>query len=1404
MEYRKNTLILFFIFLSFTVYGNNSFKQLSINEGLSHTDANCITQDSTGLIWIGTYGGLQSYDGYSLQKYDYYSKQPKVYQAHNRIHSLACTDKYIWIGTESGLTSFDLETLNYTSFKISGDINSINQQITDLCYNPQSSHIIIKTQQNVFLGKVHENSIHIYPWNSDEDRIQGKKLKKFQSYGNYIYGSRGNDSEDIFCICDKNEKAIIKCKLGIENILKKDNHTIKGFEFCGNYLYIRTELGCFRFKMENDNILTENTTYIDFKDTDLYRSPYYNFAVTSTGDLWCSSKNGITEIRRPYSSNPTYHKYLDSSSQDDLSVLRVTDFLIDKYNNIWLTSTSRGVFYKNLSEAFFKVLSYDEFRKTGLSQNEIVSVCEHFDGSIWMIVEYGSLFKYNPDQETITKIPIKKPDNIFFQYIYMADDKNHIYIGTSIGVYLYKITTHQLEKIHINEEIDNASISFITKDKYDKLWIATWGDGLYRITNTINNPNVETILSAETDPALISDWISSIKIQNNRVYLCTINGLNCIYLGEEGQIKKISSYQANPNYNTSLTTNYLVAIDCENDSTCWIGTIGGGLNKIILHSDNNDDYTATSYTTNDGLSNNDCEIVMLDDNNNVWIGGNEISCLNTENGHIEIFNESPQSKAFKVCVSCKSSNGYYYMGGLYGLTSFNPMYSHSKSVKCELYFTDLTVNNELIKPQETYNGNRILEYSLQNTEKIELNYKQNNFTISFSTLNSGISSQSTFRYRIKKLDKEWYVLANGENKAYFSSLPYGNYQLEVQHSLDKGFTWHTPGKQLEIKILPPWWLSLWMKTLYIFIAAGVFIFALRHYIKEQNLKKENELQKILIEKDEERYQSKIRFFMNASHELKTPLTLILLSIEKIINEDYIRREYQIILSQARRMMSLISELVDFRKTELGISTITFTHINISNIMEKVLCDISPWTENKHLILNYEHDDEDIFIDADVEKIYKLIINILSNAIKYTNNEGSIFISLHKNKPETITPYYNTSYTEGDIKPYTDSCILVIRDTGIGISSESIRLVYERFFQVKESPNDTHLGSGLGLAIVKNIVLQHSGMITISSEREKGTEFIVTIPLHNESVENTSETVNFDISTFIQENYNELPVIDEPFDSKQEDNEDSERPCILIVEDNKDLRDMLKEYLSTNYIVKTASNGREGLELCLSIFPDIIISDVMMPEMDGIEMCRRIKNNLSIAYIPLVLLTAKDNIESQIEGYESGADFYIAKPFSMKLLEVNIKRLLILHEQNIKGIKPENEQMNLNIKDEDEEIDSQQTEEKELKEIEQTIENIREIINDNITATDLSPEFIANKLGISRSSLYRKIKKIDDMSFADYVRNYRLEKAAYLLTHTKQNIQEITYAVGFTNTSHFSKIFKIKYGVPPLEYKRKKD
>lgn len=1406
------SLLLVFFSCFGCLHGNELFRQLTINDGLAHANANCIIQDDAGLIWIGTYGGLQSYDGYSLNTFSYYPATQKIFQSHDRINSMAHTKEKIWLGTESGLTCFDLKTHSFIPYYINNSKAryNFNVIIPKVYSSPSGRYLWIKTLTETVAAQINNDTIQPLEWNSGDGYALGKRLKNLQFQEETVWGT--TDKQIVQLSVRRGAVAVLDV-YEMTEILQK-SESIQRIFISNDFLYIRSGSGCYRMALVHGKLDKSTLAYINFHQINS-EIPIYTggeFVVDGKAYLWCAYKQGLFKVQNPFTDSPSIHLQFQDYQGSNLSVLKINDLLIDSHDNLWLGTYNRGIYYHPLSQSFCKNLSLANFQKAGVDQDEIVSITGLMDGTIYMIVGYTSILKYVPQTESLSQLPIEKDhfQNIYFQSIKMSRDQTHLYIGTNYGIFIYNIHTQEMKRLRSAVPADNKVLNTNVLDTYEdnlgRLWIGTWGNGIICISQPLAEPTVVLQLDTQTTPSILSDRICQLFINKETVFLCTTNGLNRLVLGGNGKIESLSSYQTkNFAPKNSLSTDYLVSMDCENDSTYWIGTIGGGLNKVVLHSEENNDYSVTRYTTQDGLPTNDCEIVLLDHIGNVWIGGNGITQLNISQNKIYTYGYASgvPGNAFKSGAWYKEKNGRLFMGGLYGLSYFLPGHLITEqNTPYTLIFSKLFVNNEQIIPNKIYNGKVLLNKVLEQTSKLTLNHRQNNFSISFAALNYNLSERVAYRYRLKGFQKEWNVLHYDNNEIFFSNLPYGTYSLEVQASDDKGITWQDNEKVLEIELLPPWWLSGWAIAGYIICIALIVTFSFKQYNKEKRLEKENENQKRLITQEKEKYQEKMQLFTNTSHELKTPLTLILLAAEKlgdIMQSD----ECKTILSNAKHMQALITELIDIKKQDLGMTSTKLSYLNVSGMLRLILKEINIWIENKQLSIHCDIDEIDIKMDADENKIGKMMLNLLSNAIKYTNAGGRIDISLRLGTKKDISPYYSTQYSEGSVTSESPLCIFIVKDTGVGISSKSIRFIYERFFQVK-THTQSHLGSGIGLAIVKSSVLLHKGMIIVSSERMVGTEFIIALPICKsmESTENSQKNMP-DIKAFIKEQYSELR-----FDKLHEKNssdlitEESDLPTLLVVEDNKELQTALKDQLSPFYNIHIADNGRIGLEKCMSIFPDIIISDVMMPEMDGIEMCRQIKSNLSVAYIPIVLLTAKSNVESQIEGYESGADLYIPKPFSMKFLQVNLHRLLKQREQWFKKDYC-NEATSADKETSKDEANSPAEPTESPEERHLMIEKLKNIIAENIVNPDLSSNYLSKALNISRTKLYRDLGEgIDGQSLSDYVRNYRLDKAAHLLLTTNMNIQEVMDEVGFINSSHFSKIFKLRFNMLPTEYKRK--
>lgn len=1378
---------------------NDNFKSLTINDGLAHTDANCVAQDSTGLIWIGTNSGLQSFDGYQFQTIDYYPASQKIFESHNRINVMECSKNRLWIGTQSGLTCLDLNTHLYIPYTVvANDPNILQERIMQLSIDNVNHRLWVRTDSKLCIVHIEEstNTLHILDWQNDYDREITWNINKPVIHHGSTWTLTG---QYLVHLEVENNKVKIRKSYNLHEIIEKGIF-VNAISATDKYLYLRSYQECIRFAFtETNDIDLQNIDRINFHktnpsipiDTD-------GFFITKDDEtLWFSYFGGVFEVSQPFTPYANINIYLGNEKNINFAQARINSLFIDTYNNLWVSTMNKGLLYRSLSPSPFHCIPNKALSDIGYSKSEISSIAVQTNTAIWMIIEGASLVRYDMKKQTAELITLTTTKGAAdgLQRIVISSDQKYIYIGLVQGLIVYEIETGKnywligkRSKILSNL---GFSITQIAEDRWGRLWIGSWNSGVYCIKNPHSNPSVEYALTTRTKLSIASGFISDMYIEEDAILLCTTQGINKIWMNEQGEIQNISTYQTNINSEHSMSSNFIACIAKQNDSVYWLGTIGGGLNKITIHSKRDNDYSATIYTKNNGLIGNDCEILFLDDEQNVWIGGNGITRLNPQTNEISIYEltDGLQSNSFKIGAGYQSEDGTIYMGSVSGLNYFHPRdFINAQDYQTRLIFSNLYINGEMVIPLTNYDGQTTLSTILNNTKHFELSHDQDNFIISFSALGYNLSNRIMYRYRMSGYDKDWRIVPYSIDRAYYSNLPYGNYKFELQVSTDRGFNWTTPGKALTISILPPWWLTGWAKTIYTVAFILVISIIWYQHNKGQILKREKHIQELQRISDEEKHQSKMRFFMNISHELKTPLTLIMLATERMMRLN-LTKECMPILSNARKMLALITELVDIRKADLGLDQLALSHQSMSELVSQLYTEMQPWAEKKDILIEYQSED-DLKMDFDIDKIGRLIINLISNAIKYTPKGGHIKMNLKRGSAEDIHPLYSVMHREGDIPYDTPLCILTIQDSGVGITADSIKHIYERFFQVKDN-NLTHLGSGIGLAIAKNMVLLHKGSITVSSKRSIGTEFIIALPITTDAATTESPSPLFDIKEFIDNQYIEFI----PSEANEEDSQDANRnmeaslPTLLIAEDNIELQKALKEHFSSQYNILVASDGLEGLRLCETNYPDLIISDVMMPGIDGIEMCKRIRENLSIAYIPIILLTAKGNTDDQIEGYESGADIYIPKPFSIRLLEINIKRLLARKESWLKqepAFKPASEEISIEEKKETFE------------------QQLRKIIQDNMDNSDFSINFLCSELCVGRTKLYNEMRKVSDLPLADYIRNIRLEKAASLLKHSNMNINEIMTEVGFINNSHFSKTFKLKYGVSPSDYKKTTD
>ena len=727
-----------------------------------------------------------------------------------------------------------------------------------------------------------------------------------------------------------------------------------------------------------------------------------------------------------------------------------------------------------------------------------------------------------------------------------------------------------------------------------------------------------------------------------------------------------------------------------------------------------------------------------------------------------------------------------YFGSYEGVNYFNPNEIKKAEKAPRLYFSDFKLFNRSVKPNEDASP---LTKVISETKEISLNYTQSVFTIEYVGINYNYSKKNQYAYYLEGFEKDWNYVGNNRTATYTNLAP-GNYVFKVKSANADG-SWSDVQLELKIEILPPWWKTIWAYLAY----SSILVFLLIYFNKMyQNRFKAG--QAIILEKEktiqlEKLNNKKLQFFTNISHEFRTPLTLIINPLEDILKSrnlsPEVHNKLKIVHKSSDRLSRLINELMDFNKLEFNKIFLQAKKIEVVAFTQSIISYFNEEAAARNITINFESSVEELEDWLDPKMLEKILFNIISNAFKFTPDNGAITVSIDQSDAE------NGLIINGNKVP---SFSITITDTGSGIRKKDLNRIFDRFYQVNNVNKDYYGSTGIGLEVVKEFTELHKGKINVESEVGQGTKFTVTFPL-GKSFYKKSEIV--DEVFKIEKNKNQATIEAapiQPIEDEVENQCDEEtvvekvKPyTVLIVEDNPELRNYLKEELSKSYKVIVAENGKKGYELAVQKLPDLIITDVIMPVMDGLQLCKNIKADLKTSHIPLLMLSAKAMVKDRLEGIDSGADIYLSKPFELDILKSSLAQLItsrqIMFKKFYSGITKDGKEKTTSLDND-------------------FIQKILHFINENISEPELTVELLSSKIFLSRSQLYRKIKTLTGVSVNEFIRNVRLEKAKQLIEKGNNNINEISYKVGFTSPSYFAKCYKIKYGHLPTHEKRAKE
>jgi signal transduction histidine kinase/ligand-binding sensor domain-containing protein/DNA-binding response OmpR family regulator len=1340
------------------------FKHLTVDEGLSHTDANYITQDGKGYIWIATYFGLNRYDGYAVKKF-YNNNEPLKNAFKNRVRCLFANHlNQIWLGTEGGIQRFDPGAETYTDYHVAGNLRFTAEKI----WMPDGKTMYVLAQGHLLRFEVKGRTLFNRPCGVGA----GNRVYDFvsPSPGNLMAATAQGlillkqGGTGVSISLNAILPVTIKCLYadGPDKLILAGNNHV--------YAAVRRNAEAAYLISDSLSVLRGNTVTQMVKD--------------AAGDYWLRASPAIIRLNRDLKVKQVINA---GPGIYDLNSASLAGILIDRSQCLWVATFGRGVQYCDLNQKQFHTFQHDPENSNSLSGNYVRSVLATPD-ALWIGTMEHGLNRYDIAGRRFShftsagnKLKLDN-DNV----VSLATDKqNHLWIGSYSGIQVIDPAALRDYPLKGQQDFPHFMIETLAEDCFGNMWFGNhtnpfgviwkddhntyhvryWGEGYF-------------ILPEKNKPEIL---------------VSTTQGLYRYRIDRYGQILKTVSYRADGTKN-GLSSDYIYPLSKQNDQTYWVGTIGGGLNRLTFGSDSS--YRIEQYNDRFDIF-KDVEAMETDRQGNVWMGGNGLQVLNLKKQTLVKFdkNDGLQGNSFKVGSSFKGTDGKLYFGGIDGLTFFDPEDIAINRIPARPVITDILINNQHPLNGQGRQRSNVLPEALLNGKPLAFNYQQNNFVISFSAMHFPNALKCRYRYRLVGYDKNWIYTDGLKPSAFYSNLEYNDYQFIVQATNNDGL-WSQDEARLSLRITPPWWKSVPAKTGYaimlLTILAGVYIYQARWYRLKNDLavRQVDEARREEIHKHrEELYQQQLMFFTNISHEFRTPLTLIIGPLEALIreNEDsLVQSSYQMMLRNARRLINLITELMNFKKIADSIIKLRVHQLNIKEFCEGIANEFEDVAAAKQIGFHFTDRTGSELGPAtaglfDIQILEKIIYNLLNNAFKYTNVNGTVRFEILSDLSR-YQPQFRNQYKLLNEDHTADKYIyFLVADSGVGISEESISKIFDRYYRV----NNSHLGSGIGLALVKSLTQLHKGSIYVYSEKNKGTEIIIAIPWGEQNYTMEERIGTADQSAQLEVVEQSMLSLVTPEIRPRPDDPRRAAKTILIVDDNQELRLFLSQVLEKEYRIIEAENGQAAIDMTLKEMPDLIISDIMMPLMNGIDFCKIIKTRFETRHLPLILLSAKDGLDTKISGMESGADFYFAKPLSIELLLLTIHNIFVRHDA-LKETYAKNylsEATELVTSEKDKEF----------------INKLLNVIEEHIEAPELDVDFLCKHIFVSRTKLYQKIKSISGQSVAEFIRTVRLKRSIYIMTHEDINMSEVADRVGLQSIANFSRAFKKEYGKSPKQF-----
>ncbi|MBN1560196.1 response regulator [candidate division KSB1 bacterium] len=1331
------------------------FVNISKNDSLSSDWVYCITQDHQGFMWFGTNSGLDRWDGIEVRSFKHDPSDANSLSSNDikRIHQ--DSDGIFWIGTTKGLDRFDPVTETFTRhcFEENNDRES------------WVIHIVPEGDSLLWLGTL--NGLV---------RFQ-KETGQFEKF---FYQDEGGDIVDqyrgIWSLMWLDEEWLIagtehyffkfhskthQCApvhpvfkeraWGIGYACYKDSEGLlwlccsSGGVFCLDH-----KSGTLQRYINN-----EDTTYINYPCV-------VGILEDRLGDIWFASLGG--GLNHYCKKTKKFSWFTpEMGVQGKISTSITIGFCEDRQGNIWCGSYDGGV---NMIPRWGKNIRvhgkyYDE--KKSIGDGLITDICQDADGYVWVASAGGGMAKISPDfskAEHMRYTGQQPFENPWFLAI-EKDHKNNLWFGSYSVAYMDRNTlaaewlkTPEMKLPGIIP--DHTGIVSMCEDSVGNMWFGSALHGLICLTPNRHFKYYHHNLVDTT--TLAGNNIYSLMCDSNgHVWIGTVNGLSCMAPGED----IFHNYSLCRKDSNKIISNYIAFTTFEDSHGClWLGTDNG----LYCHDKSNDNFI--DRTTDLGIRHQDITAILEDQKGRLWIESathlyqfdstnRKVMKYGTEDGFVDIGAGLGYNRDFFL-----GRDGYIYYGGNKKVARFHPDSVFTNPDPPPIVFTNLEVDYQQLESGE----NDILTKALNYAEKITLPFSINSFSVEFAALDYTQPKRNQYTYKLDGFHKNW-IQSQTNRKALFPRLSPGQYTLRVRACNNDG-VWNEEGAFLKIHILPPWWRTNWAYFLWTSLLGAIVYSLYRWQLKRARFREKMALEREHMQKLQELDSLKSNFMANISHELRTPLTLIMGPLDNILKRntnDYIDNQLQMMRRNGRRLLQLINQLLDFAKVEAGTMKLAAVQMDIITFIKRIVASFMSAAERKNISLEFKADDRVLLCYVDSDKLEKVLANILSNAFKFTPQGGRIVVHIHR-----------------EVKDNKDHARIAICDTGIGIDQQEIGHIFDRFYQIDGSQTRKQEGAGIGLALAKEMIELHGGSIDVRSQIDHGSQFIIWLPLGRAHLDD-KDIVSGAIDESI---FAPHEIVAEPIEVEQKKISRLIKPLVLVVEDNGDVRSYLHDLLSPEYKVCEAQNGVAGFELAVDKMPDLIISDIMMPEMDGYELCEKIKTDECTSHIPVILLTARAGEKDKLSGLETGADDYIVKPFSEYELLARVKNLIAqrkkLREKFSRTLDIDPRQITVTS------IDRQF--------LNHAIDTVKEYMAD----PSFSIDFLARQVGLSRMHLHRKLKALTNLNATQFVLVVRLKCAAQLLEENAGTVTEIAYQVGFQNPSYFSTCFRKQFGLSPSE------